>query len=290
MNPDRQTRILGVGVATLDIVNSVEDYPAEDEEVRATAQQRQRGGNASNTLVVLATLGHACEWLGVLADDAEAGEIVADLERHGVGHAHCPVITDGCSPVSWVIRNTRTGSRTIIHHRRLPELHFDQFAAIALQDFDWIHFEGREPDEVARMIGHARMHSGARISVEIEKPRTGIEMLYRGVDLLLFSRAYARALGHDSADDFLSKMAERIPATHLVCAWGEQGASAIPADGSLFEVPATPPERVIDTLGAGDVFNAGVIDALVRGQDLQAAVTAGCRLAGDKCGHTGLLR
>ena len=35
-------RILGVGIATLDIISTVQRYPAEDGEVRAIAQRRGR--------------------------------------------------------------------------------------------------------------------------------------------------------------------------------------------------------------------------------------------------------
>ncbi len=45
-------RILGVGTATLDLINSVAAYPPEDSEVRASAQRRARGGNCANTLAV----------------------------------------------------------------------------------------------------------------------------------------------------------------------------------------------------------------------------------------------
>ena len=64
-------RILGVGIATLDIINTVDGYPAEDSEVRAIHQRICRGGNATNTLVVLSQLGHRCAWAGVLADEPD---------------------------------------------------------------------------------------------------------------------------------------------------------------------------------------------------------------------------
>lgn len=37
-------RILAVGIATLYIINTVDGYPAEDQEVRASAQRVARGG------------------------------------------------------------------------------------------------------------------------------------------------------------------------------------------------------------------------------------------------------
>ena len=48
------SHILTVGIATLDIINLVDHYPAEDEEMRALAQHIECGGNAANTASVLA--------------------------------------------------------------------------------------------------------------------------------------------------------------------------------------------------------------------------------------------
>lgn len=43
----------------------------------------------------------------------------------------------------------------------------------------------------------------------------------------------------------------------------------------------------MDTLGAGDTFNAGVIHKLMRDVPLQETIVFGCRLAGLKCGREG---
>jgi ketohexokinase len=60
------------------------------------------------------------------------------------------------------------------------------------------------------------------------------------------------------------------------------------AAGHVHHAPAVAPAEVVDTLGAGDVFNAAVIDARVRERVPQEALAAGCRLAGRKCGQQGL--
>jgi ketohexokinase len=41
-------KILAVGIATLDIINTVERYPLLDGETRALSQHKTRGGNATN--------------------------------------------------------------------------------------------------------------------------------------------------------------------------------------------------------------------------------------------------
>jgi len=58
--------------------------------------------------------------------------------------------------------------------------------------------------------------------------------------------------------------------------------------GQLWDSPPYPPTRVVDTLGAGDVFNAGVIHGLLHRRPLDQVLAGACRLAGHKCGQFGL--
>ena len=62
-------RILGVGVATVDIINSLDQYPLEDQKLRINSRSIKRGGNAANSLVILSQLGHQCAFAGTLATD-----------------------------------------------------------------------------------------------------------------------------------------------------------------------------------------------------------------------------
>jgi len=281
--------ILGIGVATLDIVNLVDEYPTEDSEIRAVRLQRRRGGNATNTLVVLSQMGHRCSWGGVLAGDPDAQYLISDLERYGIDYRYCPIEKSGRTPTSCIILGRRSGSRTIIHYRDLSEFGSRDFKAIDLTPFDWIHFEGRNVAETRRMLLEcsARRPSMPR-SLEVEKERAGIETLFPLADLLLFSKVYANHHGFDDPLPFLRSIRKQLPNSQLVCAWGAAGAVAMDSDGSIVSSPAYPPARVIDTTGAGDVFNAAIIDGLIRGETIGESVTAACRLAGKKCGVTGI--
>jgi ketohexokinase len=139
------------------------------------------------------------------------------------------------------------------------------------------------------MMGRVRAEAPATpVSVEVEKPRAGIEALFPLADVILFSRHYARAAGHAGPQGLLRAVRTRVPDATLVCAWGEAGASALSPTGAWLESPAFPPAEVLDTVGAGDVFNAGCIDGLVRGLPLAEVLVAACRLAGAKCGQVGL--
>lgn len=283
--------ILAIGIATLDIINTVNDYPQEDAEIRALSQRVCRGGNATNTLVILSQLGHHCTWGGVYVDEPDGRRILEDLAQYHIDTSNCRIESQGKVPTSYIILNQRNGSRTIIHYRDLPEFDFDDFQSIGLNAFDWLHFEGRNIVETARMLERVQQIAPTLpVSLEVEKPRPHIEQLFSKVNVLLFSKAFAQnfAYNGDDAAKFLRTMRQLTPKARLLCTWGAKGAYALDTDGKLFHSPAYPPPQVVDTLGAGDTFNAGIIDNLCRQQNLATALNHACRLAGKKCGQLGL--
>jgi ketohexokinase len=122
----------------------------------------------------------------------------------------------------------------------------------------------------------------------VEKPRPEIEGLFGTPDLLLFSRVYAAGRGFRAGDEFLARMHGLAPQADLVCAWGEKGAYGLSRGGAPCTSPAFPPPLMVDSLGAGDVFNAGVIHHCLRGAPLERGLIEAARLAGHSCGQHGL--
>ncbi|MAE71089.1 MAG: hypothetical protein CME06_11560 [Gemmatimonadetes bacterium] len=279
-------KIIIVGASTLDIVSEVTQYPAEDQEVRATRREERVGGNGANTARVLAGLGHEVTLLSLWSRDEAGRRIARELEGIGVDIRHCREVASGSTPTSHIVLSRATGSRTIVHSRDLPELELDDLERIDISDVDWIHFEARESPEMLRMLTAARGIAGAaKISLEIEKERTSIETMWPISGTIVFSRAFAHARGFENADDLLYRVRRSAPEANLVCTWGEQGAFGL--EDEIFHVPAFVPPKVVDTLGAGDVFNAGLIDALARGATFPDALSRACRLAGEKVGRQG---
>ncbi len=280
--------LLIVGNAVLDIILGVDHFPHEDEEMRARSRHADLGGNAANTARVLAGLGNAVDLLATLAPDPEADELRLLLAEAGVGTGHLLTAPAGCTPVSTILLHTANGSRTIVHHRNLAELKFADFRALPPHRYGWIHFEGRNVAETARMMAHLE-ESGwsGRISVEIEKDRPGIEDLAARADLVLSCRAYARAKGFTDAPSLMADLAGHAGRAMITCTWGEGGAWAMEAGGPVHQCPAFVPPRVVDTVGAGDVFNAGMIHALASGAGPRPALEYATRLAGVKVGLAG---
>ena len=105
-------KILAVGIATLDIINTVENYPEEDDEVRAISQRRARGGNATNTLAVLAQFGHQGFWAGSLpSEDPDVESVKASLLAAGIDLKYVNYLREGKLPTSYITLSRSSGSR-----------------------------------------------------------------------------------------------------------------------------------------------------------------------------------
>lgn len=281
-------KILAVGIATLDIINTVDRYPPEDSETRAISQQKTRGGNATNTLCVLSQLDHQCHWAGVLIDETDTQAISQDLATHQIDTQACLHLPIGKMPTSYITRNQRTGSRTIIHYRDCPEYDLESFKNIDLTQFDWVHFEGRNVDQTRLMLAHLRQHHPELpCSLEIEKPRPDIANLFTYPDWLLFSKEYVLSQGFTDPETFLTTLTQ-AGELQANCTWGEQGAWAIDKTGRIIHQPVPQQQKIVDTLGAGDTFNAGFIHSRLKEDSLVETLAFAVSLANHKCTQIGL--
>lgn len=277
-------RILITGIATLDIINTVDAYPAEDAEIRALSQRVSRGGNAANTACVLRQLGHQVDLAAVLINEPDGQRIEAELLASGVGTQYCVRPETGKMPTSYVTLSQDTGSRTIVHMRDCPELGFADFQKIALQNYDWLHFEGRNIVELAKMLAYCRETvADTAVSLEVEKPRKDIETLFDGTDWLLFSQHYAQSCGFETATALFASLPADCQA---ICGWGAIGSYAHIHNNTLFQ-PASPVSQPVDTLGAGDTFNAGMIHSQLIHSTVEDSLQFASRLAAAKCQQTG---
>lgn len=279
--------MLITGNATLDIANVVDHYPQEDEEMRALHQWVSSGGNAANLSKVLAAHQHRCDFCGVIAQGCDGDHIFADLAARSVRLTHV-VRLPGSAPVSCITVHRQHGSRTIVHYRDLPELSAEDFCRIPVSHYDWLHFEGRNVPELAKMLAYTRDNIiDQPVSLEIEKVREGLEDLIPQVDLVMFPRAYAQAQGFADAESFLHDRQAKHGKVWMTCTWGASGAWAIDQLGVVFHAPALKVDTVVDTVGAGDVFNACLIHALATGQLLEEALHYAVRMAGRKVQQQG---
>ena len=180
-------RVLVVGGLYIDVVSEVAEFPREDSACRALATWRSRGGNASNTAVVLAELlGEAgrVAWMGAVPseDDPDTAFVLEAMRVVGVDTRSLePVGGDAGQPRAIIVLSRATGTRTIISSRQgLRELSPTHFARALDAAYAsnaapcWVHFECRELPSVlhcAEAVARARGEAASPlVSLEVEKP------------------------------------------------------------------------------------------------------------------------
>ncbi|XP_046813252.1 ketohexokinase-like [Vespa crabro] len=276
-------KILTVGLSCVDIVQTCKYYPLEDCEQKSVEYKQQRGGNSSNTCTVLSLLGNLCEFLGVFSAEEHTNFLQNDMKKYNIDFSHCPEIKGVGCPVSTVILSLSTGTRTILHYNpNLPELTLKDFMQLKLQNYSWIHFEGRNITELLSMMQNIESYNKSMrlsdkqnieksnkwnmtitISLEIEKSIPELLDLLSYVDIVFISKDFARSRGYNNMSETLKNISAKTkPGTIIICAWSDRGAMACISDGVTVQSPAFPPQKIIDSLGAGDTFNAGVIHYL----------------------------
>ncbi|XP_045173333.2 ketohexokinase-like [Mercenaria mercenaria] len=293
-------KIMCVGLCCVDIISVVQSFPVEDTDQRSLDYYWRRGGNAANSTTVLALLGSNVEFMGTLVKSQEYGFLKTDFEAFNVSIGNCAVYDEGnirC-PVAVVIVNKQNGSRTIMAAlNNIAELRYEDFERVSLENYRWIHFEGRNNvDTIKQMIQRIVTYNErvpvdekVRISLELEKTkRTDLIPLMTQPDYVFVSKEFAAAQGYRSKEEAVSGMVHKCkPGGAVICAWGEDGAAAKTTTDDVITSSIFPPENLVDTLGAGDTFNAATIYALSKDRTLQEAVTFGCKIAGAKCGVVG---
>ncbi|KAL7931154.1 Ribokinase-like protein [Trichoderma chlorosporum] len=278
---------------------SVPQYPQEDAKQRASSLEVRRGGNCPNSLEVLQQL--------VGPQDALRMYLVSPLpsesspatqrikasfgESSPVSFQHClyrETHTQAAS--SYIFRSKQTGSRTIINYNDLPEMTVGEFESIVQRfrasDETWWHFEGRIPSTTLECVRRLRNQlPNAQISVEVEKPgRDGLRELAAEANVVFYSRSWAESCGHGSAESCLVDEQRRREASLalLVCTWGAEGAAMCQSPEQIVHCPVesrtTESISVVDSVGAGDTFVAGMLYSLVC-RDRSWDVSRGLRFA-----------
>ena len=295
-------KVLLVGLTCIDIVNTCKEFPKEDEDAKVISQLWAVGGNAANTARVLAQHENIqVDLFCGLSKKSETQYVIDNLKSYGLDLECCPLYEEHF-PTSCCIINSQNGSRTILHcNHNFPSLKFEDFLlTVKTSSYDIIHFGGRDLAEVSKMIDHVLSVRGTNkfpvISGEMEKPKrlAELEALFQSkCDVLVISKDIGRAKGFTTSKETLNHYVSlELNAKVLICPWGEKGAGyAKKKDNNKWEIDHVPSykieDKAVDTLGAGDVFNAGLLYGMLSDNSIENCTKYACFLAKEKCIQVG---
>ena len=263
------------------------------------ADKRQiSGGSAANTAAGVASLGGRAAFVGKVADDPLGDIFADDLHELGV-HYGVSRLVGGPSTARSMIMLSPDGERTMntylgaCHQLTTADIKEDEIGAAAvtyMEGFLWDPVEAKKAFVLAAHFAHKHERAACFTLSDpfcVDRYRDEFLDLIRSktMDYVFANVNELKSLYHttdlDVAVRQIAKDAEIAAIT-----MGANGAMVV-ANGEVTTVPAFPVDPVVDATGAGDLFAAGFLLAVSRGQELETALKAGCLAASEVISHIG---
>ena len=261
-----------------------EQLPPE-RELLADRMMLTLGSSSAIVAHNLSTLGSRVGFQSRIGDDPLGQIALERLQQGGVE----------VSKVRCVSGSTTTGLTVILHHPAwrniltysgtIAELTWDDLDLDYLADSRHFHLSSYYLQRALRpRVGELLAHmksKGLTISLDInDDPENrwqgGLHEVLRHVDVLLPNEREARKVaGTDDLEAAVQKLSRLVPL--VVVKLGCNGALAQRDKERV--VSASREVEVVDTVGAGDSFNAGFLHQYIRGADLPTCLASG-NLAG----------
>ena len=113
--------VVGLGMATLDILAQTPRLPQSNDCFPIAAVEMQGGGPVATALVALAKLGASCNYLGSLAMDDTASQIISELKSNSIDLQYSPQRESGVSSASVILVEQSNGQRAILYQKSTVE-------------------------------------------------------------------------------------------------------------------------------------------------------------------------
>ena len=268
-SPRPRAAVLACGLATLDVVQTVDAVPTPNEKVVATGLLVAAGGPAANAAVTCAALGVPSRLVTRIGDGPLAAAVRDDLVAHGVDVLDVAA-AGSTPPVSTVLVTRGTGERAVVSVNGTLAGAGGEVPDRAWDDVVVVLVDGHHLDLALACATTARRR-GVPVVLDGGSWKPGLEALVALTDVAVLSADFAVPGASGDALTDVRRMGPGLVAR-------SRGAAPIEVldVGERFTVPV-PTVDVADTLGAGDVLHGALVAwlaALVRGGGGSAAMGA----------------
>ncbi|MBK1788714.1 carbohydrate kinase family protein [Prauserella cavernicola] len=275
-------KVVVVGDAGLDVVARHDGPVVHGGDTRARVRLTG-GGAGANTALWLRTAGAQPTLVARIGTDLGGHAVRTGLEAAGV---ECAFAVDAEAPTCCVVVLVdNDGQRSMLPDRGAnANLCPEDVDAGALAGARHLHLSGYVLlDPSSRPAGLAALaaarEAGLTTSVDpqsaalLTDPAAFLDDVH-GVDVLLPNAVELEAIAGEPGVDAAARLLDTVGA--VVVTTGLGGASWVGRDG-VHSVPSDP-VPCVDSTGAGDAFNAGLLAAWLRGESTEDSLRTGVRL------------
>ena len=275
-----QVDVVGVGLNATDTLIFLPRYPSSGSKTEFQSVSVLPGGQVATAVVACQSWQLRTRYVGKLGDDYAARMHREEFARAGV---ETRIITvPNCASQQAFILVDGQGERTVLWQRA---------EQLALKPSDlnreWIvnaralHVDGYDTAAATAAAAWARS-AGMAVIADLDELYPGIEALLENIEYLIVSRDFpGRLSGEPELTRSLPLLQRRFGCRLAAATLGTDGVLAW--DGERFHYACAYQVPVVDTTGAGDVFHAGFIYALLRNWPLQQQLEFACAAAGLNC-------
>jgi sugar/nucleoside kinase (ribokinase family) len=253
--------VVGIGENSVDYVYRVPGAAAPNAKLRASAYRVSCGGQVATTLAACAALGLRAAYIGTFGDDGNGQRARDALTAAHVDTSHA-VARNAPNRHAVILVDERNGDRTVVWQRdpRLS-LRVDELPGALIAGARLLHVDDLDEDA---SIAAARIAAGGGIPVtsDIDRVSESTHALIALSTVPIFSAHVPATLTGERDPERALRALRRSHAGWLCVTLGTDGAMLLDGD-RLHHVPAFPVDAA-DTTGAGDVFRAGFIYALLQ--------------------------
>lgn len=255
--------VLGVGCNSVDYVYRVPGAPQVDSaraKLRISSYQKMAGGQMATAMAACSALGLRAAYLGCVGNDRNGRFVVGELQHRGVDVS--PVMTRECGNRFAVITVDETSGERIVMWDRDSRLDMTrpQINSQLIRAARIVHVDD-EDQEAAIAAASIATDNGVLVTSDIERITPRTRDLINAVTIAIFAPHMLFEITGETDPEKALRALRTAHAPILCVTLGQQG-SLMLDDNELYRAPGFPVQAV-DTTGAGDVFRAGLIYALL---------------------------
>ncbi|MEM1630095.1 MAG: carbohydrate kinase family protein [Saccharolobus sp.] len=256
---------LSVGRLNIDIIAKIDTIPPIDTNHFTDVLEILPGGSAINYAVTIAKFGHSVKLLAKIGKNEIVKSMMEKLVELGVGLEYVEEINEKPSIALIFLRNdgslsmVRRLGASILLSREDVRKHFGLF--------DVVHFASVSPNVVIR-DPYAKLISYDPGPYAKEIENIDVDILYV----------------NEKEYEFIKN--KDIKSKYIVIKMGKKGARVITPNEEC-EVEAIQVEKVVDTTGAGDVFDAAFNFSIIENKNIEKSLQMASVAAGIKVTRIG---
>jgi len=278
--------VVGIGLNAVDYLCRIPRYPVPGEKLRMTGFTRQGGGQVATALVALSRWGLRTKYVGNVGDDEHGRLSLSLLRDDGVDLSHARIVPGASSQFAVILVQDDSGERTILWERDARiRIRAEDLPLAEIRAARAVLLDGHDvPPSVA--AARAARAAGVPVVLDAEKMQEGTFDLLEACDQIVASSGFVERFAPGLApEEGVQRIHERFRPETSTVTLGERG--AVGFDGKqLHHAPAIRVQAA-DTTGAGDIFHAGFLFALLSGMPFPRILSFGNAAAGLSCRKVG---